>query len=258
MTTLLDVERIKLVTTRSPWWCMAIAVVLTVGFAALIAATVPSGFPTGVLPSQLGYQFGLVVMMVMAALAVTTEYRTGTIRATFLAAPRRAVTLASKTVVVALAAGVVGEVTAWVSWGVSRAIRPEVITAVTTGQQLRAVAGVGLIYLIGAVIALAVGMLLRHTAGAIAVLLIWVLLVESLVQIIPKVGSDIHHWMPFTVAGHFLFGGSPAGASLAGASGGGGFGSGVSLSPGLSLAYFAAVGAILLAAALITAEKRDA
>jgi ABC-2 type transport system permease protein len=256
MTTLLDVERIKLVTTRSPWWCMAIAVVLTVGFAALIAANVPDSAPAGVLFSQAGYQFGLVVMMVMAALAVTTEYRTGTIRATFLAAPRRAVTLASKTVVVALAAGVVGEVTAWASWGIARAIRPEVITAVTTGQQARTVAGVGLIYLIGAVIALSVGILLRHTAGAIAVLLIWVLLVENLVQVIPNVGDDIHRWVPFTVAGNFLTGGSSAGAAASG--GAGGFGSGVSLSPGLSLLYFAAVGAILLAAALVTAEQRDA
>jgi ABC-2 type transport system permease protein len=253
--TLLAVERIKLVTTRSPWWCVAITIVLTVGFTALIAATVSGKVPAGVMFSEAGYQFGLVVMMVMAALAVTTEYRTGTIRATFLAAPRRVVTLLSKTVVVALVAGVVGEITAWASWGIARAIRPEVITTVTTGQQVRSVAGVGLVYLIGAVIALAVGMLLRQTAGAIAVLLIWVLLVENLVQIIPRVGNDIHHWMPFTVAGHFLSAGSATSPATAG---NGGFGSGVGISPGFSVLYFAGVAAVLLAAALLSIDRRDA
>ena len=31
----ITVERIKLFSTRSPWWCMIVAAVLTVGFAAL-------------------------------------------------------------------------------------------------------------------------------------------------------------------------------------------------------------------------------
>jgi ABC-2 type transport system permease protein len=251
--TMLTVERIKLVTTRSPWWCVAIAVVLTVGFAALIAANVPDSAPAGVVLAEAGYQFGLVVMMVMAALAVTTEYRTGTIRATFVAAPGRTSTLVSKTAVVALVAAVVGEITAWASWGLARAIRPGVIDPISTGQEVRTVAGIGLIYLIGAVIAISVGILLRQTAGAIAVLLIWVLLVENLVQVIPNVGDDIHRWMPFTVGGNFITGGSPMGAAQSA-----GFGSDITLSPGLSVLYFADVAAVLLAAALITAEKRDA
>ena len=43
--------------------------------------------------------------MVMATLAVTTEYRFGTIRATFQAVPNRTRTLLAKTTVVALFAG---------------------------------------------------------------------------------------------------------------------------------------------------------
>lgn len=252
--TLLAVERIKLFTTRSPWWCMALALVLTAGFAALFAANVPDADLVTPMTSQVGYQFGLVVVMVMAALAVTTEYRTGTIKATFVAIPNRAAALISKTVVVGLLAGLVGEVTAFVSWGLAKALRPDAALALDAGHALRTVAGVGLIYLVGAIFAIAVGILLRHTAGAVAALLIYVLLVENLVQLIPNIGGDIHQWMPFNVGSNFLSGGGPVSRAAQGM----GAASDTSLSPWMSLVYFAAIAVALLVIALFTASKRDA
>lgn len=250
--TLLAVERIKLFTTRSPWWCMFLALVLTAGFAALMAANIGHPEMLTVETSQVGYQFGLVVIMVMAALAVTTEYRTGTIRATFVAVPNRAAALLAKTAVVALLAGIVGEITAFVSWGLAKVISPNAPLAIDTEQEWRDVAGVGLIYLIGAVIAMAVGILLRHTAGAVALLLIYVLLLEDLVQLIPTIGGDIHQWMPFNVGSKFLTGGAPdVGANSMMASD-------ATLSPWWSLVYFAGVAAVLLVIALASATKRDA
>ena len=41
----ITVERIKLFSTRSPWWCMVVAAFLTVGFAAL-TDRLPQGSPT--------------------------------------------------------------------------------------------------------------------------------------------------------------------------------------------------------------------
>ena len=58
-----------------------------------------------------------MVMMVMAALAVTTEYRFGTIRTSFQAVPQRAALLLGKTVVVAFLAGVVGLIASFGAWG---------------------------------------------------------------------------------------------------------------------------------------------
>ena len=71
---------------------------------------------------------------------------------------------------------------------------------------MAAVAGVGLVYALAAVIAVAVGLLIRHSAGAVSLLLIYSLLVESLVALIPNVGDDIQKWMPFYVADKFLTG----------------------------------------------------
>ena len=49
-----------------------------------------------------GVGLGMSIFMVLAALSVTTEYRFGTIRNTFLATPRRPMVLAAKTVLLAL------------------------------------------------------------------------------------------------------------------------------------------------------------
>lgn len=252
--TLLAVERIKLFTTRSPLWCTLIALGVTVGFAALIAG-VDNENPVTVASTQFGYNFGLVVVMVMAALAITTEYRFSTIRATFQAIPNRNAVLLAKTTVVALFAGLIGLVAAFGSLAISKAIKPSSDLALNTAFEWRTVAGVGLVYAISAVIAVAVGSLIRHSAGAISVLLIYTQLVEGLVSLIPKVGDDIQKWMPFNNANKFLTGNPDLTARPVDQ------GPGLSnapLSPWWALAYFAGIAIVLLITSLVVASKRDA
>jgi ABC-2 type transport system permease protein len=252
--TLLAVERIKLFTTRSPMWCTLAALVVTVGFAALIAGFDTDNMTT-IASSQFGYGFGLVVVMVMATLAITTEYRFGTIRATFQAIPNRTATLLAKTTVVALFAGLIGEVAAFGSVGIAKLIQSGADLGVNTAFEWRATAGVGLIYAGAAVIAVAVGILVRHSAGAVSLLLVYSQLVESLVALIPKVGDDIQKWMPFYVANKFLTGDpDPTGRLVAE----GPPPSATTLSPWWAAAYFVGFAVVLLAIALVSANKRDA
>jgi ABC-2 type transport system permease protein len=252
--TLLAVERIKLFTTRSPLWCTLLALGLSIGFAALIAG-VDSENPVTVASTQFGYNFGLVVVMVMATLAITTEYRFSTIRATFQAIRNRSAVLVAKTAVVALVSGLIGLAAAFGSLAISKLVQSSADLALDTAFEWRAVAGVSLVYAISAVIAVAVGTLIRHSAGAISLLLIWIMLVESLVALIPKVGDDIQKWMPFYVANRFLTGdpdltsraideGPPPSDAI--------------LSPWWALAYFAGVALVFLLTALFVANKRDA
>jgi ABC-2 type transport system permease protein len=252
--TLLAVERIKLFTTRSPLWCALAAFGVVVGFAALIAGVDSETTPT-IATTQFGVNFGLMVVMVMATLAITTEYRFGTIRATFQAIPNRTSTLVAKTTVVALFAGLIGEIVAFGSVAVAKLIRPSASLGIDSAYEWRAVAGVGLVYAIAAVIAIAVGTLIRHSAGAVSLLLIYTLLVESLVQLIPNVGDDIQKWMPFTVVGKFLTG-DPDAANMQ--VGEGPPPSPATLSPWWALAYFAGFALVMLMIALVTANKRDA
>ncbi|NMI01943.1 hypothetical protein [Pseudonocardia acidicola] len=243
--TLMAVERIKLASTRSPWWCAALALAVTVGLAALLAGLAQTSTDVGVATTQAGYRLGMVIMMVMAALAVTTEYRFGTIRTTFQAAPNRSAVLVAKTAVVALVAGAVGLLTAFASWGVAWLLVPAADLALDTGAEWRAVAGVGPVYLLAAVLAVAVGILVRQSAAAVAILLVWPLLVENLVMLVPHVGATIHSWLPFAAFDAFL-GAGPAPAADA------------PYGPWGALGYVAAVALALLAAAIAVARHRDA
>jgi ABC-2 type transport system permease protein len=252
--TLLAVERIKLFTTRSPLWCTIIALFTTIGFAALVSGLDTSN-PVTVASTQFGYNFGLVVVMVMAALAITTEYRFGTIRATFQAVPNRNAVLLAKTGVVALFAGVIGLIAGFGSVAISKLVRPGADLAINTAFEWRAVAGVGLVFAIASVIAVSIGSLVRHSAGAISILLIYTQLVEPLVRIIPKVGATIQHWMPFYVANRFLTGNADITNRPVGE---GPQPSESTLNPWLALAYFAAIAAVFLIVALTAANKRDA
>ncbi|PXY34733.1 hypothetical protein DI005_01950 [Prauserella sp. PE36] len=254
--TLLAVERIKLLSTRSPWWCALVALVVTAGFTALVVGNADEQFPATVATTQFGYSFGLAVIMVLAALAVTTEYRFGTIRTTFQAIPHRGSALLAKTTVIAALALVIGEITAFVCWGLSMLLQPNADLALNSTADWINVAGVGVVYAISAVIAAAVGILVRHSAGAISLLMIYSLAVESLVQLIPSIGDDIYEWLPFNVANKFLMG---DGGSNSGRAADAGMPLSTSpLSPGWALAYFAGFAAVLLAIAITTAKKRDA
>ena len=252
--TLLAVERIKLFTTRSPMWCTLAALAVTIGFAALIAGVDTDNLPT-IASTQFGYSFGLVVIMVMATLAITTEYRFGTIRATFQAIPNRTATLLAKTTVVAGFAALVGLVAAFGSVAISKLIQSSADLNINTAFEWRATAGVGLIYAAAAVIAVAVGIMIRHSAGAVSLVLIYSQLVESLVVLIPKVGDNIQQWMPFYVANKFLTGDPDVTNRLPGE---GPPASVTPLSPWGAAAYFAGFALVLLVIALVTANKRDA
>jgi ABC-2 type transport system permease protein len=252
--TLLAVERIKLFTTRSPLWCTLVALAVTIGFAALLAG-VDTESPITIASTQFGYNFGLVVVMVMAALAITTEYRFSTIRATFQAIPNRNAVLVAKTSVVAAFAGVIGLVAAFGSVAISKLIQPSANLAINTAFEWRTVAGVAVVYAVAAVIAVSVGSMVRHSAGAISILLIYTQLVEGLVSLIPKVGDDIQKWMPFNNAHQFLTG-NPDVTSRPVEEGPGMSNS--PLSPGWALAYFAGIALVFLITALFMANKRDA
>ncbi|MBM7857476.1 ABC-2 type transport system permease protein [Lentzea nigeriaca] len=245
------VERIKLFSTRSPYWCTALAIAMSVGFAALLAANADQ---VGVGLTQAGTRLALVVVLVLGALAVTTEYRFSTIRATFLAVPGRTSALVAKTAVVALVAGVIGEVAAFGSWAIAKVIKPNADLAINTGAEWRAVAGVGLTFAIGAILAIAVGILVRQTAGAVAILLVWSMLAENLVGLIPKVGVKIQAWLPFMNADNFLAVNTPSAGEVEATGGGVVF----KLSQWGSLAYFAGIAVALLVVALVVAKRRDA
>ena len=102
----LNAERIKLSTTRSPLWSAVAVAVLSLGLAAIQASTVYGPGPLAPEKAAMGVAiFGVPVLMILSALTVTNEYRSGMIRTTFMTVPNRSLVLVAKAIVAAVFSG---------------------------------------------------------------------------------------------------------------------------------------------------------
>ncbi|MHA7666168.1 ABC transporter permease [Mycolicibacterium sp. HS_4_1] len=199
----LNAERIKLQSTRAPVWTTLSVAVLGLGFAALQAG----GMPYSYLPPEraaLGVSvFGVPVLMILSALSVTNEFGTGMIRATFLATPHRGVVLAAKAAVAGLFSGVVTAVMMVGAIGLARSLLSSERAGdleLSGAEVWRAVGATSLYAVLGAVLAVALGALLRHTAGVVAVLVLMPFVVEPLLGTVPQIGGRIGPLLPFSNA----------------------------------------------------------
>ncbi|MEU0793330.1 hypothetical protein ABZ342_24935 [Amycolatopsis sp. NPDC005961] len=250
-------ERIKLFSIATPWVCGVFALVALAGPAAIAALTASeSRLPPTVASTQFGYQLGLVAVLVAAALAVTSEYHSGTIHGTFQGVPSRTPVLVAKAVVAAGYAFLLGEAAAFTAWLLARVLAPDADLALDSVADWRIVAGTGPVFALGAVCGVGVGLLVRHTAGAVALLVAYPLMAENVVLLIPRAGQAIHRWLPLNAVTKFLSGTGEANAGRDG--GNAAVLSDTPLSPGWALAYFGAFAVLLLAAGIILARRRDA
>ena len=246
----LDAERIKLTTIRSPLWSCLVAAMCSLGIAALQGSTAYGAAGLSPESAAIGVAvFGVPVLMVLSAMTITGEFRSGMIRTTFAANPNRPVVLAAKAVVAAVFSSVftailtVGAiVVAQVSSGPLLGAR----LSLAEGDVWRVIASMALYAALAAVLGLAVGALLRHTAGAVTVLLLWPLVVEPIMGNLPDVGSKVGPYLPFGNA--FAFTGVqwlyPSYVMAWGPLG--------------SLVYFTAVVAVLFLGATAVVNRRDA
>ncbi len=121
----------------------------------------------------------LIALVVVAALFVTTEYRRGLIRTSLTATPRRIDMLAAKAVVIGGVTFVVGLVAAAVTLPLISALLRDnglALLAVSTATEVRIVVGTAALLAVVAVLALALGTILRRSVGAIAAVIVLMVL----------------------------------------------------------------------------------
>lgn len=198
---MLRAEQIKLRTTRSPLWTLFAVVVVSLGFAVVQASVGSTAVPLAPERAAIGVAgFAVPVLMVLSALTVTGEYRTGMIRTTFLAMPGRTRVLAAKAVVTAVFSGICAVVMVLASALAVRLVgTPEqgAELAFTEFSVWRTAGAIGLYAMLGAVLAVGLGTLIRHSAGVIAILLLLPFVIEPLLGSIPRVGARVGPLMPF-------------------------------------------------------------
>ncbi|HJT92711.1 MAG TPA: ABC transporter permease [Mycobacterium sp.] len=200
-------ERIKLQTTRSPLWTALAVVVVSLGFAAIQAVT---ALPYSAIPPERAASgvatFGVPVLMMLSALTITNEHRTGLIRTTFMATPRRVRVLGAKALVSAVFSGILTAIMTAGSIAMVRAIVTDPQGAklsLTLPSVWRTIGAISLYAVLGAVLAVGLGALVRHSAAVIAILVLLPFVVEPLLGATPRIGARIGPLFPFANASTF-------------------------------------------------------
>ncbi len=129
--------------------------------------------------SLVGAFVGLMAMVVIGALFITSEYRRGLIRTTFTASPRRGRVLAAKAVVLAGVVFVLSlAASAFSMWFVDRQRRNNgtYISPASALTELRILVGTAAVLAIAAVLAVAIGTIVRRSATAVAAVIALIVL----------------------------------------------------------------------------------
>jgi ABC-type transport system involved in multi-copper enzyme maturation permease subunit len=148
--------------------------------------------------SLAGLFIGLIAVIVVGALFITAEYRRGLIRITLAASPRRIRVLAAKALVlgtVTFAAGLAGSAGAVLLGTPLLRANGSAIYPVTTLTDVRVIAGTAALGAVFAVLALAVGAILRHGAATVTVVITTVILPYLLAAAFPVLPAGAADWL---------------------------------------------------------------
>jgi len=225
-------EFTKLRSVRSTYWTVASLFIISVGLAAAIGAGEASQIhnqpwnKAGTDATQISlavfFEFGQLVIAVLGAMAITSEYSTGMIRTSLTAMPRRGSVYLGKLTVFTSVALVISLVTSFISYFVGQAVMSGTGVAsslfhtttipananlsppsggpgsgapnyafqgtdvITAGHVLTAVAGSALYVTLAALIAFGFGAIIRHTAGAITSAIGLLFVLSIVIQLLPS------------------------------------------------------------------------
>lgn len=252
---LLKSEWIKATSTKSAYWLYGIGIVLAVGLAVLFGQLEQSssgdpmvgeaGGGSDPLFALAGVSvFTVLLAWIAAIVAVTGEHRYHTIRSTFLVTPSRWPAVLAKTLLFTVMSMVVVAVAVAVSLLVAGGLSGNESWTPFSGDGLKYLwrfpvyAGLGTLAVVG------LANIMRNAAGTISLFLVWILALEGMVSMIPRVGDDIAGWMPFTNGDFWTQGESVRGY--------------VTWGEWPAFAWFAAVCVALWVVGLVITMRRDA
>ncbi|WP_042402334.1 ABC transporter permease [Streptacidiphilus carbonis] len=274
-------EWTKIRSVRSTVWTLLATAIVTIGISTLFAwgssghtdiQDVPTFDP--VRSAMFGIVFGQLVIVVIGAMTMSSEYATGMIRTSLTSMPRRGVVFGAKLSVFTGVALVTGLFCSFTSFFIGQAFFAKVSvhdfrgpvgakgpgpaghpvitihdlsTTIGAPHVLQAVIGGGLYLAVSGLLAFGLAALLRHTAGAITAAIGVLFVTFIMAQFLPSDwAKHVDKWVPFFAGGQ-LWGLRKLGD-----------GSIPMLSPWTGFAVFAAYAAAVIVAGAVLFKKRDA
>ncbi|MGW1880307.1 ABC transporter permease [Streptomyces sp. NPDC001975] len=171
-------EWTKIRSVRSTIWTLGVFVLLVVGIGLLAGAVVSSSSSSDDLSGEnalsLGF-FGLLLgsmcIITLGVLTTASEYGTGMIRTTMVACPSRARVLAAKAIVFFAVAFVFTLATSAFVAMTQVSMLSDVARTPTGGEWLKGTFGVSLYIALLGLLSLIIGSIIRHSAGAITIMI---------------------------------------------------------------------------------------
>lgn len=198
-------EWVKLTTLRSTWLTLGFAVLGMIAVGAIAGGATNAQWAdmhpgelahfNAVDTSLLGVNLAQLAIGVLGVLVVTGEYSTGMIRSSLVAIPRRTPVLAAKLGVFSVATLISMAVASFIAFFLGQALLGTHGTSIGSSGALRAVVGVALFLTAVAVIAVALGFIVRSTAGGIATVVALFLVIPVIGNILPQTWQD--HVLPY-------------------------------------------------------------
>ena len=199
----------KFISLRSTKWSLLLSFVIVVAFGGIAAYGTTLRWddfsplrravfdPTA--QSLGGIFFGQLVLGALGVLVLSSEYSSGSIRATMAAIPRRPRVLLAKILVLGVAGLVVATATMFAAFFFTQwMLGPiEVQDTLASPNTLRAIIGASLFLVAVALLGLGLAAVLRHTAGAISSLFGLLLVLPLLVNFLPEEWqAEINPYLP--------------------------------------------------------------
>lgn len=216
-------EFIKIRSVRSTYFTLIAFVLAGIGFSVIFAwGQVTHWGPNGgvfntTTPTLTGVvMLGELIIVVLGALTLTSEYGTGMIGTSLTVMPRRLVMYAAKAIVFTAVMLAISLPTSFVAYFAGQAIfaTKHANSTLSDPNVLRAVLLAGLVVPLFGLLALGLGAIVRHTAGAITSLLGLIFLLPLLAQALPNSWyTGIARWLPGGEALHPIIATDPSGQS---------------------------------------------
>jgi ABC-2 type transport system permease protein len=197
MTRLIRAEARKLRSTRS-FWTITLGVLALIAVA-VAAASAASGFTPGDQPALEVLAFAGLAQtfaIILGVLAVTGEFRHGTITASLLITPRRTPLLGAKLITLTASGLALG----LVAFGEAAAIVLPILSARHVASQVdgatvaRIIAGGAIATALAAALGVGIGAVVRNQVGAIVTALGLLYVLEPLLSVLPGSGDAVQRY----------------------------------------------------------------
>jgi ABC-2 type transport system permease protein len=203
-------EFTKIRSVRSTYWTLLVLLAVSVGLGGAISAATASHWnqmspgdqatfdPTQTSLAGLFY-LGQLVIVVLGAMVLTSEYSTGMIRTSLSVMPRRPTVFAAKTLVLGTVTLAVTVVASFITFFLGQALLASTHhqASLSGPGVMRAVVGSAVYVTLCGLFAFAVGALIRHTAGAITTVIGILFVLPILAHVLPDSWyHGVERWLP--------------------------------------------------------------